>query len=113
MQPCDDALDRGDILIRFPEGSRGEPEHLAAFKRGVAHLARARPQTPVYPLFMHGLGKAPPKDSFPLVPVNCDLIAGETFLCPATSAAGIDEFIATPQTRVAGLAAQIHVAPWD
>ena len=106
---CSQALDKGDILIVFPEGSRGEPEKLSIFKKGVGHLAKARPATPVYPLFTHGLGKALPKDSYILVPFNCDVVIGEPFFW----AGEMDAFMATLQTRMSELAAQIHVAPWD
>jgi 1-acyl-sn-glycerol-3-phosphate acyltransferase len=109
LAPCEQALDRGDILILFPEGSRGEPEVLADFKRGVAHLARARPHVPVHPLFLYGLGKALPKDSFLLVPFNCDIVAGEAFRWTGD----VDGFMALLQSRMTALAAQIHRAPWD
>lgn len=106
---CEKALDRGDILILFPEGSRGEPEKLSEFKRGVAHLVRSRPETPVHPLFMHGLGKALPKDAVLLVPFNCDVVVGEKIFWNGN----IDAFMELLQSRMAGLAAQIHMAPWD
>ena len=109
LEPCERALDRGDILILFPEGSRGEPETLQQFKKGVAYLAKARPQTPVYPLFMHGLGKALPKDSVLIVPFNCDVVAGEPFFWNGN----VDAFMDCLQTRMAELAAKIHRAPWE
>lgn len=109
LAPCEEALDRGDILILYPEGSRGEPERLSAFKRGIAHLARARPHVPVHPLFLYGLGKALPKDSFLLVPFNCDIVAGEAFFWNGDKEA----FMALLQTRMSELAAEIHHSPWD
>lgn len=109
LAPCEEALDRGDILILFPEGSRGEPEQLSAFKRGIAHLARARPDVPVHPLFLYGLGKALPKDSFLLVPFNCDIVAGEAFRWTGDR----DAFMTTLQARMTDLAAEIHRAPWE
>ena len=108
LAPCEQALDRGEILILFPEGSRGEPEVMAAFKRGVAHLARARPHVPVHPLFIHGLGKALPKDSVLLVPFNCNIVAGEPFFWDGD----MDRFMNTLRARMEDLAAQVHMPPW-
>ena len=109
LAPCEEALDRGEILIIFPEGSRGEPEKLQQFKKGVAHLAKARPETPVHPLFMHGLGKALPKDSVFIVPFNCDVVAGEPFKWSGS----IEAFMDTLQTAMTGLASEIHMVPWE
>ncbi len=74
---CHEALDNGDILIIFPEGSRGEPEQISTIKKGLFHLANDRQDLLIFPILMHGLGKALPKSEALFVPFNCDVIIGK------------------------------------
>lgn len=77
LSPSYEALAQGDILIFFPEGSRGEPEQLADFKAGVTLLAEKFPEAPVVPLFMYGMGKAWPKGTKLFVPFFCHVVVGQ------------------------------------
>ena len=102
------ALEQGDILILFPEGSRGEPEHLAQFKTGIAHLAKRHPAAPVIPIFLHGLGKALPKGEALLVPFFCDVFVGEVMSWQGDKHTFMDELDA----RMRGLAAEGEIVAW-
>ena len=71
------ALKNGDIVIVFPEGSRGVPEEMSTFKTGIAHLAKEFPSVPVVPIYIHGAGKALPKGEALFVPFIIDVYIGK------------------------------------
>lgn len=50
------ALDRGEILVIFPEGSmrRRQEQWLKQFGQGVVHILRERPDTPVFTVWIEG-----------------------------------------------------------
>jgi len=106
---CFQALERGDILIFFPEGTRGEPEQRAKFKSGIAHLAEHYPAVPVIPIFMHGLGKALPKGEAILVPFFCDVFVGEALHWTGERASFMD----TLEMAVKQLQEEGRFAEWE
>jgi len=103
------ALGRGEIMILFPEGSRGEPERLSEFKSGVAHLALAHPEIPVIPVFLHGLGKSLPKGSALPVPFFCDVFVGGPLPPPADKKIYMQEI----RERMDALASEGRFAAWE
>ncbi len=106
---CDAAIGDDAILILFPEGSRGEPEKLGAFKTGIAHLARRHPMVPVVPVFLHGLGKVLPRGELLPVPFFVDVFVGEAVQWTGDRAS----FMAELDRRVHELVAEGKFAAWD
>lgn len=107
---CHAALARGDVLVLFPEGSRGEPEQMVAFKTGVAHLLRQHPEVPAQPVFMRGLGRSLPKGEWLLVPQFIDVVVGEGRTWAAvcgTSSQDKTRFVQQLQHDMEALAAQL------
>jgi 1-acyl-sn-glycerol-3-phosphate acyltransferase len=77
FQGCNQALENNDILIIFPEGSRGNPEEMGQIKKGIFHLIDKRENIKVVPIVLHGLGRALPRGEALFVPYNCDVIVGK------------------------------------
>lgn len=109
LAACDAALAQGEILILFPEGTRGEPEQFGDFKTGIAHLARRHPDVPVVPVFMHGLGKVLPRGTLLLVPFFVDVFVGEELRWPGERTAFMGEL----DRRIRALGAGGNFPPWE
>jgi 1-acyl-sn-glycerol-3-phosphate acyltransferase len=102
-------LAAGDVLILFPEGTRGEPEAMAPFKSGIAHLAERHPTVPVVPVFLHGLGKSLPKDNAVPVPFFCDVFAGTPLLWSGDRA----QFMERLEAAIRALPQGAHLPNWE
>jgi 1-acyl-sn-glycerol-3-phosphate acyltransferase len=78
LAPAREALAAGDIIVVFPEGTRGEAnDEMARLKSGVARLAEAFPDAPVTPVWIQGAGRVLPKGKTIPVPMNCAVLVGE------------------------------------
>jgi 1-acyl-sn-glycerol-3-phosphate acyltransferase len=86
-----EALTRGEILVVFPEGSRGEPEEMTRFKTGVARLVEFCPETTVTPVYIQGAGRSLPKDAKLLVPFNTTAVVGDPLTWNGSHHGFVDE----------------------
>lgn len=78
LAPAREALAAGDIVVVFPEGTRGDAsDEMARLKSGVARLAEAFPEAPVTPVWIQGAGRVLPKGEAIPVPMNCAVLVGE------------------------------------
>lgn len=109
LEPVEEALQRGEVVIIFPEGSRGDPEQLSEFKSGVAHLAKRAPEIPIIPVFLYGLGKALPRGEVLLVPFFCDVFVGEALHWNG----GKREFMEALNLRMKTLAEEGNFPLWE
>jgi 1-acyl-sn-glycerol-3-phosphate acyltransferase len=71
LAPLLETLARGDSLIIFPEGTRAFERLPGPFKSGLYHLALARPEAELIPVFLDNLARAFPKGSFIPAPISC------------------------------------------
>jgi len=85
FKQCHQALDDKDILIIFPEGTRGKPGQMGSIKKGLFYLLKDRRDTEIIPVVMRGLGQALPRGEALFVPFNCDVIIGNQLRLPDDS----------------------------
>lgn len=71
------ALDEGASLIIFPEGKRNMGEApLEPFKTGLYHLAKARPEVDLVPVWIANLNAVMPKGEVIPLPLMCTVTFG-------------------------------------
>jgi 1-acyl-sn-glycerol-3-phosphate acyltransferase len=76
LQPLVEALERGDSLIIFPEGTRGNAEEPQPFKAGLYNLARNFPQVVLIPAWIDNIQRVMPKGEVVPVPILCSVTFG-------------------------------------
>ena len=76
LEPLVEALNSGDSLVIFPEGTRGHADDPAPFKSGLYHLAEAFPQVALIPAWIEGVQRVMPKGEVVPVPLLCSVSFG-------------------------------------
>ncbi len=71
LKPLYEALDQGDSLIIFPEGTRRYETEPTAFKSGLYHLSRRYPHVEYIPVYLANTRRSLPKGALLPLPVSC------------------------------------------
>lgn len=98
------AIDEGSALILFPEGKRNTTdEPLLPFRSGLYHVARARPDIDLVPVWIANLNKVMPKGAIIPVPLLCTVTFGPRLR--VTQGEEKDAFLARMSTALLDLSA--------
>ena len=92
-----------ELLVSTPPGSpAGSEEPLMPFKSGLFHLANARPQVELVPVWIENLNRVMPKGEFVPIPLLCTV----TFGAPLNVRDGEDKdaFLGRARTALLDLA---------
>lgn len=81
LQPLYTALEQGDSLILFPEGTRSLENEPAEFKAGLYHLSQRYPQLELVPVYLDNTQRSLPKGAFLPLPFGCTVTFGEPLAC--------------------------------
>ena len=83
LEPLIDALESGDSIILFPEGTRGNQEEPQAFKSGLYNLAQKFPQVVLVPAWINNVQRVMPKGEVVPVPILCSVTFGTPLVLEA------------------------------
>ena len=101
LERAQDVLERGDVVILFPEGTRRAGPVIQDLHEGAAFLA-ARTGAPIVPIGIGGTAAAMPKGSKFVRPVKVHIVVGPPIAAPERSARG-----RVPRTQVHALTEQL------
>ncbi len=76
LEPLIEALEHGDSIILFPEGTRGYAEDPQPFKAGLYNLAQRFPQVVLVPAWIANVQRVMPKGEVVPVPILCSVTFG-------------------------------------
>ena len=76
LAPLGEALERGESLIIFPEGTRRAQALPSPFKSGIFHLATKFPNAELIPVYLDNLYRSMPKGTYLPVPLTCSVRFG-------------------------------------
>jgi 1-acyl-sn-glycerol-3-phosphate acyltransferase len=101
LEPLAQALEAGDSLVIFPEGTRSNKGEPQAFKSGLYHLAEQFPNVQLVPVWISNVQRVMPKGEVVPVPILCTV----TFGAPLALAADEDrhDFLARARDAVIAL----------
>ena len=100
LAPLQEALEKGDSIILFPEGTRGEGDEVQPFKSGLYSLALQFPQAVLVPTWIDNIHRVMPKGEVVPVPILCSV----TFGAPIRLDAGEDRRVFLDRARAAVIA---------
>ena len=76
LEPLVEALQAGDSLVIFPEGTRSSKGEPQAFKSGLYHLAEQFPGVRLIPAWIDNVQRVMPKGEVVPVPILCTVTFG-------------------------------------
>ena len=76
LEPLVEALQHGDSLVIFPEGTRSSKGEPQPFKSGLYHLAAQFPQVQLIPAWIDNVQRVMPKGEVVPVPILCTVTFG-------------------------------------
>ena len=77
LAPLVRALESGDSIVIFPEGTRGHGDEPQPFKSGLYHLAQQFPDVQLIPAWIDNVQRVMPKGEVVPVPILCSVTFGE------------------------------------